>query len=304
MCGNPGADRPAKLRIGPKLLRRYLRTTLRGRTRFTAFLARSFGSFHTVPIQIADWPPVFVDLRLDGSAIWLRGSPWTSSPWEPSEQAIMRRVVRPGDAAFDIGANVGFHTVLLSRLVGPGGQVVAFEPNPMLLPCLRGTVAGLGNTELVEVALSDRNAGSTLFVPEDHTLASLSQWFTERGAGHGQVLACIERTIDDLIASQQIPVPDFVKCDVEGAELKVFHGGQVLFDRVEAPIILFEANAATAHGFGFVVYEARQFLEALPTPRYSFHWVEEAGVLGRVDSTDRPHSNILAVPQSRTDRVR
>jgi FkbM family methyltransferase len=57
---------------------------------------------------------------------------------------------------------------------------------------------------------------------------------------------CEERRLDDLTTANCIPRPDFIKCDVEGAELKVFQGASKTLDCVDAPIILFEANVHTA----------------------------------------------------------
>ena len=74
----------------------------------------------------------------------------------------MRRFVRAGDVVFDIGANLGLHTVLLAGL---RGRAFAFEPNPELLPTLEMTVQELGNTTLCACALSDEDSDCTLFVP-------------------------------------------------------------------------------------------------------------------------------------------
>ena len=128
-------------------------------------MARHFRSLQAAPIVFRDREPVFVDLRLEGTHEWLAGSPWSTSPIETGEQRLLSRVTRSGDIVFDIGANIGLHTGLLSRLVGPTGRVYAFEPNPLLASCLERTVAGLSNARLYGVALSHTEADAVLYIP-------------------------------------------------------------------------------------------------------------------------------------------
>ena len=79
----------------------------------------------------------------------------------------MRRTIEAGDIVFDIGANVGLHAVLLSKLAGDAGQLCVFKPNPELLPQLRKTIGGLGNANLYPCVLSDVDETATLFAPGD-----------------------------------------------------------------------------------------------------------------------------------------
>src|SRR5438094_590365 len=79
---------------------------------------------------------LFLDMRDAVCRDILRDSPYDHHPWEPDEQQVMRRIVRRGEIAFDIGAHFGEHSVLLADLVGPHGRVFAFEPNPERLDAL------------------------------------------------------------------------------------------------------------------------------------------------------------------------
>lgn len=189
-----------------------------------------------------------MDLRMFDSHSWFRGSPWRESPREPNEQRIMERVVRPRDVAYDIGANLGLHMALLSRCVGAAGRVYAFEPNPALVRLLRLTAHEAGNCVLHNVALGDVEETAMLFVPDDHSMASLANWTNGR-CGRTRQVRCDQVKLDHLIAEGLQP-PDFIKCDVEGAELKVFTGARQTLDRSAAPIVLFEAGENTSKGFG------------------------------------------------------
>lgn len=111
---------------------------------------------------------------------------------------------------------------------------------------------------------------------------------------------CVTRPLDHLIAAGEAPRPDFVKCDVEGAELKVLAGARATLDREDAPTILFEANVHTARGFGLTVSSARDFLAALARAQYRFFEVGRAGALTPSVDLHPVHSNLLAVPASRS----
>ena len=302
-----------KLPLLARILRACYRSKVRGRTTVMLLLARTFKTLQMVPINIADWPPVYMDLRLRNSHFWFAGTPFDRSPSELDEQAVMRRFVQPGDVAFDIGANRGLHTMLLAQLAGPQGRVFAFEPNPELLPTLELTIKGLSNTTLFPNALSDSNTACTLFVPADDSMGSLADWTSDEALakyrktlrlGKAHTMVVQARGIDDLVASGTIQVPNFIKCDVEGAELMVFKGARKTLDQISAPAILFETGTGPAHGFGFQAADAADYLANLPRPGYRFLEIGAAGSLHPLrpaDFGDRVR-NVLAVPQSQRAR--
>jgi FkbM family methyltransferase len=225
------------------------------------------------------------------------------------EQSVMRRFVREGDTVFDIGANIGIHTTLLSQLAGPRGRVFAFEPNRELLPTLTITVKGLPNAVLYPYALSDDETEATFFVPVHHTMSSLADWTTDATLGEvhfgkARRMVVQQRRIDDLVGKGVLPLPNFIKCDVEGAELKVFRGGRQTLDRAGAPVILFEAGPDSAAGFGLTMTDAANFLGSLPRPGYQFFALHDGGTLQRVRPADlKPHNqNVLAVPRDECAR--
>ena len=282
-----------------KLLATLTRHGIRGETRLRALLVHRLKLLRYVPIRIADWPPVFMDVRLPNTFELFVRSPLPGWDREPDEQIVMRRVVKAGDVTYDIGANIGLHTALLSRLVGPRGLVVAFEPNPTILPPLMKTVQSMPNAMLLPVALSDRAGESTLYMAEQLSeVASLANW---TNGVHGEVTetVCQVQRLDDLIKSRVIPLPNFIKCDVEGAELRVFRGAVDTLDRVDAPMVFFEANVYTSRGSGFGMWDAMGFLSTLQYPGYVFFESRSRGELSMEGPFDSIHSNILAVPNAR-----
>jgi FkbM family methyltransferase len=297
------ANHTPKLPWLAEFLRLYMRSRLRGQTRATFFLARHIKSLQAVPIAFRDRAPVFVDLRLEGSHEWLEGSPWLSAPIEKNEQRVLSQITRPGDVVFDIGANIGLHTALFSRLVGRSGLVCSFEPNPQLANCLQQTVGGLVNARFYQVALSDEDSEVVLYVPVDHTMASLVDWTPEILHRRTLQVPCRQTTLDDLRRRDDLGQPDVVKCDVEGAELRVFRGAYRTLNRVDAPLILFEANVHNARHFNASVVAAKNYLASLPLPQFEFFEVSAAGGLQPAHRTEFEHANILAVPESRKHRL-
>jgi FkbM family methyltransferase len=291
---------PAVERWCRAIVRQYLRSSWPGRTRVIGYLAARLRLLQRMPIDLGDDQTVFLDLRDGMCRDILRDSPYDRHPWEPDEQEVIRRVVRPGDIALDVGAHFGEHAALMASLVGPAGRVVAFEPNPARIPALTRTVTQYGNGEVLPFAVSNTVRDTVLFIPEYHSKASLANW-TGEPPGTVHEIQCRQVTIDALVASGAVRQPDFVKCDVEGAELLVFEGARTTFDRRDAPVIMYEANLAAARAFGCTISASTDFLRGLPAPRFSIYWVQPQGTL--VPMGDFPPDveffNLVAVPAAK-----
>jgi FkbM family methyltransferase len=293
-----------KFKLLARLVRLHMHSGLRGATRLTFLLARRFKSLQQVPIDLPGWNPVYIDLRLGNAHLLLMESPYAGLWRELDEVNVMQSFVRNGDVAFDIGANIGLHSMLLSNLVGPQGSLHAFEPNSELVHALSRTISELGNASLHVVALSDKDDESELFIPSDDSMASLTNWTAATAFvddGPSRTVTCQQRRLDDLINEGKLPQPDFIKCDVEGAELLVFQGGRGTLDRPDAPIVLFEVNKDASLGFGQGVSEAKDFLAGLELPQYEFFRVQSGGKLTRLQEANS-FMNVLAVPRSKIQR--
>jgi FkbM family methyltransferase len=271
----------------------YLRRGWRGSYRVTITAARLFKSLRQSPIKTENGI-LFADLRIS-SAHSILAFPTSSS----GEDTVMKKFVQKGDVVFDIGAHMGFYTLLLSNLVGTDGVVNAFEPNPELLPCLERTLQARGNVVLRKVALSDTTDTVELFIPEDASMASLSNW-TDGIAGAVHTTKCKLMRMDDLVEFENVARPQFIKCDVEGAELRVFEGGKRVLDKADAPVILFEANSLAAASFGYNIEECFKFLESLTEPNYQFFEVTQEGIRA-LESRDVKYTNIVAIPGARLE---
>jgi FkbM family methyltransferase len=282
-----------------EILHAALRSGVRGSWRVTRLAADHLPSLQFVPIETTGYPPVYVDLRMPGAIDMFANAPFSTPPWEFEQQVMMRRLIREGDVVFDIGANIGLHSVFFSTLVGPKGRVYAFEANSELYPVLRRTIAELGNCELLEFGLSDADVTGSLHVPENREMASLGNW-TEMDVSQRP---CTLRTLDGALASGLVTAPDFVKCDIEGAEILMLRGGRDLFASPGAPIVLAEANGMAARALGYSSAEIPQFLAALTEVDYTI-FVEEtpsrwcaprsSRSCGSTSSPCRPRASIVA----------
>jgi FkbM family methyltransferase len=142
---------------------------------------------------------------------------------EPHLQRAIRKYVKAGDMVYDIGANVGYVTLSLAKQVGREGRVVAFEPVAQNLEQLRKNVElnQLKNVIVRGEAASDRAGKDVIRIAGNLSTASM--------AWHRQDPKAVEITIDtvridELTQTGQLPLPSFVKIDVEGAEGRVLDG--------------------------------------------------------------------------------
>jgi len=110
---------------------------------------------------------------------WIPQDIFLTGEFEPDTSVVVRKLLRKGDVVVDVGANIGYYSLLFSRCVGTDGHVYSFEPVPQLASALRKN-ADLNQFEqitLSNLALSDHNGEARFYVgPEDNSgLSSLRQ---------------------------------------------------------------------------------------------------------------------------------
>ena len=143
---------------------------------------------------------------------------------EPPIQNALAENLRTGDVFFDIGANVGFFSLLAARIVGPTGKVHSFEPVPANAAAIRrnASLNSFSHIQVHETAVGEEKGEIELILTRHPGGASIIQ-DTPSPDITGRTRVSLVR-IDDLIAEGKIPVPTFVKIDVEGAEPAVLRG--------------------------------------------------------------------------------
>jgi FkbM family methyltransferase len=166
------------------------------------------------------------------------GTVWASGKMEPSVQRTLRAIIRPGDVFFDVGANVGFFTILGARLVGESGSVVAFEPEPENVAALRDNVGlnAFSNVVVVASAVSSSSGVAHLQVPHRATARLLPVDRVDVTASQ-----VVTTSIDDFVTEHPELKPEVVKIDVEGHEAEVIRGMRETLARLR-PIVLCELH--------------------------------------------------------------
>jgi FkbM family methyltransferase len=182
---------------------------------------------------------------------------YTGRGYEPLESAWCRRFLQPGDAAYDVGANIGYFTAMFSRCVGPRGRVVAFEPGEHTYRLLRQTIErlALANVVSLPVALWDRSEVLSLHSSRAGHDAQQSLAQRDKHGSDTVLLPVPAVSFGDLIASrwfQSEPAPALIKIDVEGAEPQVLEG---MADALDArawptPALLIECNSEALRALG------------------------------------------------------
>jgi FkbM family methyltransferase len=138
-------------------------------------------------------------------------------------QNIIRKHVLPGQTVYDIGANMGYVSLSLSKQVGPTGTVIAFEPVPENLALLHANVEAnhISNIRVFDYAASNQCGEAVIKMTDNLSTASLVWHAKDPLASRFKVKTI---TIDQLVRRGEIRERKFVKIDVEGAEGLVLEG--------------------------------------------------------------------------------
>jgi FkbM family methyltransferase len=172
--------------------------------------------------------------------------------YEPEVATLFTRAIQAGDTVLDVGANIGFFSILASRLVGPGGTVVAFEPGPDNLERLAINLAlndaanvtvvdhpASNGVEIVTFHLnSDNEGGHSLWDPGEHP-------HHQKSRENARSIVMTTTTIDAEVTRLGLAPPRLMKIDTEGAEHRVLEGTANLLREFEVPYII-----AELHNFG------------------------------------------------------
>lgn len=205
---------------------------------------------------------------------------------EIDAQTVIMEKIRPGDVVFDVGAEVGYFSLLSATRVLPNGCVIAFEPNPSNVRILQQS-AKLNSDlplEVVSKAVGDRRGQAEFATFENSTsisnsslLGRLAELTNEETKGH---TVTVELTDLDSFSEETSLVPAYVKIDVEGAEGLVIKGMQKLLSSAQ-PHLIIEIHNESAR---------QEVLDQLTAARYTYSF------LGRTFESEYPF-RIQAEPE-------
>lgn len=207
--------------------------------------------------QLASLPHNYLSFEL----FW-RGTTY----YEPITTLLACELARSADAFVDIGANIGFFSLVLSTFK-PGLRVFAFEPNPTNLRLLRANLRfnQFTNVTCESFALSDSTGTGALFLSRSDMSASLEKDFE---ATHGPVVSVPTTTLDDYFAHHSLSGRVLIKVDIEGHEAAFFRGAQKILASLKPDII----SEVTLHRDSIPL----QFLRDLG---YGFYQITDQGLL-------------------------
>jgi FkbM family methyltransferase len=123
-----------------------------------------------------------------------------------------KSLISNGNIVVDGGANVGFYTILFSKLVGDNGKVIAFEPDINNYEVLKKRTAHLKNVQIIDAALSDHTGNLDLFLSDE---LNVDHKAYDSGEGRSSVKVK-SYTLDDFLESIGIEAINFIKTDLQG----------------------------------------------------------------------------------------
>lgn len=143
--------------------------------------------------------------------------------WEPHMTAWVSRVLRPGDAFVDVGANIGYYTLLAARLVGPTGRVVAVEPSLQFRQVMADAIknAGHRNIRVVGFAAADVSRQATFWLEDPANLGGTTMFRPRSGT---PAFTAEARPLAEILTTEDVSRARVIKIDAEGAEAQVIEG--------------------------------------------------------------------------------
>ncbi|MDG1905140.1 MAG: FkbM family methyltransferase [Arenicella sp.] len=201
---------------------------------------------------------------------WMHKGYWYyGAKREEQEIDAFRAYIDEGYAVLEVGAHIGYLSQFFEHLIGPKGRLIAVEPTPFSRQFLNKNVKS--STIVLPVALSD-NVGEVEFFMEElgGVTNSIEREFTQtssldllktQSAPRARIesVKVLTSTIDILCKTNDFH-PDFIKIDVEGAELRVLKGAETVLQKLNALMVEVSLNHSEVYdklrGFGFTPYDS------------------------------------------------
>ncbi|MCK9621259.1 MAG: FkbM family methyltransferase [Methylobacter sp.] len=201
--------------------------------------------------------------------------------YETTDSTMIMRLVSPEDCVIDIGANAGWYAVNIAKTY-PASTVHAFEPIPKTYDFLEKNIKlnQVSNVVAHHFGLSDECKDLTFyFYPEGSVNASAANVSERMDA---ELITCHVERLDDFVSANKLHV-DFIKCDVEGAELFAFQGAIETLQR-DKPIVFTEMLRKWAAKFN---YHPNEIISLFASFEYRCFYADGAALKELVEMTDK-----------------
>jgi FkbM family methyltransferase len=172
----------------------------------------------------------------------LESSLYYFGEYESGMLFIFKRFLSKNDIVLDVGANIGFISLVVANFVGDGGLVYAFEPHPEIYQILEENIDinSLKNICPMNIALGSKLSKAKIYEHLNINRASASLFRTKNIDEEESKWQTKVTTIDLLIEKRKIKIPKLIKIDVEGFELEVIKGAKKLLSSQRAPALCIE----------------------------------------------------------------
>lgn len=212
---------------------------------------------------IARLPEIGSRMAVDANTYFARA--FVRGSYETHVVDYLKRTLRPGMTCVDVGANVGYFTLLMARQVGRQGRVIAFEPSRRTCQSLRDNIVlnGLTNVTAETIALSDHEGAVEFHEgPPGYDVYNSMGTITHPSAS-GQAFTTVSvpcTMLDRYLEHQNNRKVDIIKLDVEGAELFALRGMATTLERNPQVRLIIELADQTTAGFGYAAKEIVSWL--------------------------------------------
>lgn len=221
---------------------------------------------------------------------WIQQQIYFFGVWDARTTGFLTQNVKPGDVFIDIGANIGYFSLLVSELTGNEGTVHAFEPVHRVADRFSENISrnGIKNIRLNRKAVYSRTGTIKLYLssPENMGMSSIHHHDKETG----EVQEASSVSLDEYAEEFGITRVDFIKIDIEGSEAEALKGMAATLQKYK-PILIMEVNAGTA--------EPLKFLQQLG---YRQKCILPGGILGDNIGDGEGYTNYVFIPEGRIPR--
>ncbi len=279
--------------------------------RLYQWLLRVFGGHDLTRFRVVRWADDGFKRWIYRSGVWVEGNRMVLDDkdslclgnfrYEAFQTDLTRFLVRPGQTVVDVGAMIGYYTLICARRVGSRGRVFAFEPDPDNFEILRRNIKinGLSNVVSEQFAASDRSGPSQLYRSWDNNGDHRSF-----DVGDGRKVVEVQAIELDEYFRERADLVDLVKLDVQGHEWAVVRGMSSLLKRNEQVLVMTEYSPLllTQSGFGH-----EEYLRLLTGMGFALYEIDEGAaqvrpvsvqeLLDRYPASSEDYTNLLCSRQ-------